>query len=252
MVFVDVHCHLDFKDFNKDREELMQKFKENNIKALTNTLNPQNYEETKEIFKNYPQVQVCSGLYPQDAEKITDKEFEEYIKKIREDSPIAIGEVGLDRHHTKDPKLWEVQENRFRRLIELGIELDIPLIIHTRKAEEHTLNILEEYIKKHNFRKFNLHCFMGKKKLINKIRELKIYCSIPLIVLNTQSFRLLVEELPIGQLLVETDSPYLNPSRKRNSSLNIPIIYKEIAKIKGLDSKEIEHIIYRNYMKLFM
>ena len=93
---------------------------------------------------------------------------------------------------------------------------------------------------------------MGKKKLIKDIKELEIYCSIPLIVLNTQSFQDMVKELPISQLLVETDSPYLNPSRERNSPLNIPKIYEKIAQLKGYDTREVENIIYRNYRLLIL
>lgn len=251
MTFVDVHAHLDFENFDKDRDQLIKDLKENNIITLTNTLNPENYEKTKELFKGHDHIKVCPGLYPQDSEKLTEEQFQEYLKFLEknQDSFVAIGEIGLDRHNTKEEELWKLQEQRFRALIELGIKLDKPLIIHTRKAEERVLEILKEYVEKHNFRKFDLHCFSGKKKLIKEIKALGIYCSIPLIVLNTQSFQMLVEELPIRQLLVETDSPFLNPSKERNSPLNIPQIYEKIAQIKGYDSKEIETIIYRNYQK---
>jgi TatD DNase family protein len=251
MAYVDVHAHLDFKDFDQDREELIKKLKENNIITLSNTLNPENYERTKLLFKEAPHVHVCPGLYPQDSEKISDQEFESYISYLRAHKKdfVAIGEVGLDRYNTIDPQLWELQEKRFKALIELGIELDKPVIMHTRKAEERVIEILEHYVQETGFKKFDLHCFSGKKKLIPRIKALGIFCSIPLIVLNTQSFQLLVEGLPMRQLLVETDSPFLNPSKERNSPLNIPQIYAKIAEIKGLNSTEIEHIIYRNYQK---
>jgi TatD DNase family protein len=254
MVFVDVHAHLDFKQFDTDREQLIKQLKEQNIITLTNTLNPENYHYTKSLFSQHSHIHVLPGLYPQDAENISEQEFQHYLSYLRSHSSefIAIGEVGLDRKNTTDPKLWELQEQRLRALIELGIELDKPVILHTRKAEEHVLNILEEYIEKTGFRKFNLHCFSGKKRLIKKIIQLKIYCSIPLILLNTQSFQILVEELPIKQLLVETDSPFLHPNKERNSPLNVPLIYEKIAQIKGLDSLEIQHIIYRNYQKFIL
>ena len=142
-----------------------------------------------------------------------------------------------------------MQEKRFITMIELAIELDKPVIIHTRKRESRVLEIIEEFVKTTGFRKFDLHCFCGKKKLLSKIKELRIYCSIPLIILNTESFRFIVEELNISQLLVETDSPFLHPEKKVNTPLEIPKIYEKIAEIKGYDLKEIENIIYRNYMK---
>jgi len=93
---------------------------------------------------------------------------------------------------------------------------------------------------------------MGKKNLINKIKELNIYCSIPVILLNNDSFKNLVKELPVRQLLVETDSPFLNPDKTRNSPLNIIKVYDKIAEIKGYDKDEIKNIIYNNYRKLVM
>lgn len=255
MVFIDVHSHLDFESFNSDREELLNNMKKRNIFALSNTLNRENYKYTKQLYKNAQDVvAVCPGLYPQDAETISDIDFDSYLKELQstKNDFLAIGEVGLDKHKTSDLKLFKLQIKRFRQLIELAIKIDKPIIIHTRKAESEIIEILREYVEKCNFKKFVLHCFSGKKKFIKDICELRIYCSIPLIVLNTDSFKLLVKELPISQLLVETDSPFLNPSKQRNSPLNVPLIYKEIAKIKSLDEIEIENIIYRNYQKLIM
>ena len=252
MTFVDIHSHMDFKDFDEDRISILNEMKEKRIITLTNTLNPKNYEETKILFKNYKNiVKVCPGLYPQDAEKITDKDFEDYLKQIKKEDPIAIGEVGLDKKWTENENLFQIQTRRFEKLIELAIELDKAIIIHTRKAEKEVLDIIRKYKEKYpKYCKYVLHCFVGKKKLIKEIKELKLYCSVPMLVLNTQSFRILVEELAITQLLVETDSPFLNPEKTRNSPLNVPKIYSEIAQIKGYDSKEIENIIYRNYMRL--
>lgn len=255
MAFIDFHCHLDSEDFDIDRENIILEMKKNHIIALTNTTNPQEYETTKKMFEKHSSVvKVCPGLYPQEAEKITDENFEKYLKLIQKNKNDikVIGEVGLDRHHTTDPLLWQIQEKRFRAIIELAIKLNKPLCIHTRKAEKEVLDIIEEYVTKTGFRKFNLHCFMGKKNLISKIKELNIYCSIPVILLNNESFQNLVRELSVRQLLVETDSPFLNPDKTRNSPLNVPLVYAKIAEIKALDKDEIKNIIYNNYSKLVM
>lgn len=251
MVFVDVHCHLDLEVFDSDRNEIVNALKEKNIFSLTNTLNPKNYEETKKLFLGVEHIKVCPGLYPQDAEEISDEAFNNYLDLIRkeQDSIVAIGEVGLDRHHTKNPELWEIQEKRFRSLIELAIEIDKPMLIHTRKAEGEVIEILKEYVEKYNFKRFDLHCFMGKKKYLKDIKEMGIYLSIPLSVLKAEIFQNFVKELPMRQLLVETDSPYLNPFQERNTPLNVPLIYGKIAEIKGYDLNEINNIIYRNYQR---
>jgi len=255
MVLVDIHSHMDFKDFDNDRNDIVESMKENNIFTITNTLNFENYKYTKELFKDSSDVvKVVPGLYPQDAEKITDKDLEvyfNYLKKNEKDFDF-IGEIGLDKHHTKDENLFLIQVKRFRQLLDLAVELDKAVIVHTRRAEVEVLDILKEYKEKYNFRKVVLHCFSGKKKLIKEIRELGVICSIPLILKNTESFRILVSELAITQILVETDSPFLHPEKKRNSPLEIPQIYSEIAQIKGFDKKEIEIILFRNYQKLLL
>jgi len=254
MSYIDFHCHLDWESFNKDRKELILELEKNKIIAFSNTVTPKNYFETKKLFKNSNNIRVTPGLYPTEAEIISDKEFNEYLNLLEKEKNNFefFGEVGLDFYKTKDLNLRNKQEKRFKQIIEFAIKLDKPLCIHTRGAEEKVIEIIEEYIKKTNFNKFNLHCFSGKKKLIKKIIELKIFCSIPLTILNTEHFKNLVLELPIKQILVETDSPFLNPSKERNSPLNVPIIYKEIAKIKGLNEIEIENIIYKNYLKLII
>lgn len=250
-MYVDIHAHLDFDSIVSQKDEMEQLMNQNNISAISNTLNFENYIKTKELYKNSTQIKVIPGLYPTDAVTITQEDFQEYLQYLKDhqDEFIAIGEIGLDGKEVTDENELLVQEERFITMIELAIELDKPVIIHTRKRELRVLEIIEEFVKKTGFRKFNLHCFCGKKKLLSKIKELRIYCSIPLIILNTESFRFIVEELNISQLLVETDSPFLHPEKKINTPLEIPKIYEKIAEIKGYDLKEIENIIYRNYMK---
>lgn len=251
MTFVDIHAHLDFDSIISQKDEMEQNMKERNIYAISNTLNFENYIKTKELYKNSTQIKVIPGLYPTDAVTIKEEDFQKYLQYLRkhQDDFIAIGEIGLDGKEITNADELLVQEERFKQMIELAIEIDKPVIIHTRKRELRVLEIIEEFIEKTGFRKFDLHCFCGKKKLLTKIKELKIYCSIPLIILNTESFKFIVEELNISQLLVETDSPFLHPEKKVNTPLEIPKIYEKIAEIKGYDLKEIENIIYRNYMK---
>jgi TatD DNase family protein len=254
-MFIDVHCHLDYDSYGEDIYDILSEMKDKNIIAWTNTVNPENYEKAKLKFKDFNDtVKICAGLYPQDAEKISDSDFNDYVKLIKKEKNqiVALGEVGLDFHNSKEQSQFDIQEKRFRQLIELAIKLDKPMLIHARKAELKVLEILEEYVTKTGFKKFDLHCFMGKKKYIQKIKELGIYCSIPAIVKTTESFQILVKELPMKQILVETDSPFLHPERKQNSPLIIPEIYKEIAKIKGYNEFEIENIIYRNFTRFIL
>jgi len=256
MVYVDVHSHMDWESLRENLSEIVDSMRNNNIITLSNTINQKTYIETKELFKQEKQVKVCPGLYPQDAEEINDNEFNEYLEVIELDieNIVAIGEVGLDFHHTKREEVnkIEMQVRRFRQVLEFAYKLDKPVIVHTRAAEKEVLEILEEFKVAGKIPKVCLHCFMGKKKYIAKIKELGLYCSIPLIVKNNESFRNLVAEMPIKYLLAETDSPFLHPDKIQNNPNYILGVYEEIAEIKGLDKTEIENIIYRNYMKFIM
>ena len=252
MVFVDFHAHLDSELFDESRNDLIKKLYEEKIIVFSNTINQDSFFRARGLFRGYELIKVCPGLYPQDAEKITEREFEDYLKKLEElkNEFEVIGEVGLDKYNTNDEKMFEIQVKRFKQIIDFAIKLNKPLCIHTRKAEEEVISILEYYFEKYKFNKFNLHCFSGKKKLIPRIKKLGITCSIPLTIMNTESFQILVRELPINQILVETDSPYLNPSKEINTPLNVPKIYEKIAEIKGLNPIEVNNIIYRNLQKL--
>ena len=251
--FVDVHCHLDFDNFDENRNQLTAELSEKNIICLSNTTNFENYIYTKKLYASSPHIYVTPGLYPQESEKMPQKEFEEYVTYLKTNQKkfIAIGEVGLDAHRTKDTSLLSVQKKRFKKFIELAIEIDKPLIIHTRNQETEVLKILKSYIEKHNFRKFVLHCFMGGKDLINIIKDLNIFVSIPLTIYTHKCFRKLVEIIPLKNILVETDSPYLNLQPKTNTPLNVPKIYKKIADIKGISENELKEQIYNNFQRLF-
>ena len=241
MKLVDFHCHLDFKEILDIKGKMLEGFKDNNILAISNTLDFENYKFTLNEYKNNSNVKVIPGLYPQRAEKISKKDFDKYLKFIEKekDEILAIGEVGLDLHHTKENELEKIENQKFcfEKLIELAIKIDKPIIIHTRNFEEEVLKIIEKYTKEFSFRKFCLHCYCGNEKTFEKIKELKIFVSIPHLILKENShFKTLVKTLNINQILVETDSPYLHSKREfPNTPNSIIEIYNEIAKIKNYD-----------------
>ena len=138
-------------------------------------------------------------------------------------------------------------------MIEIAVELDKPIIIHSRNSEKIVLDIIEGYVKSFNFNKFILHCFMGTIRTFRKIKLLKIYCSIPNIVFTNELLKELVLDLSLNRLFVETDSPYLNHKRKfPNTPLNVIETYKEISRLKNIEESEIKKIIYKNFEDLFL
>ncbi len=240
MKLIDIHAHLDFPELRKQKE-LIEEIKKKNILVYSNTLSPRNYWETKELFKDKTHIKVTPGFYPVDIENANEEEIKSFFETLDKEKYDFIGEVGLDG---KEGKNLEKQEEFLTELLKYCEKNNKSILLHTRKAEKETLGILSRFKVK-----VCLHCFTGKKKFYKDIKEKGYYCSIPLSVLRSKQLQELVKYLPLSRILVETDSPFLNPLGGINTPLNVPLIYEKIAEIKKLDIREVINIIYMNYIK---
>jgi len=279
MKLIDIHCHLDHARFKKDLSQVIERAKKKNMIIITSGVNPATNKIALEIAEKYDNVKVSFGLYPldalekeiQEAEKINnegvfprdiepfnlEKELE-YLKKNK-NKFAAIGEIGLDYNwpEFQSEKIKQEQKENFIKILKVAKEIDLPVIVHTRKAELDCVEILEEFFpasrtnnKKDGAttcQKVILHCFMGRKHLIKKAVENKWFFSVPPIITRLLHFQNLVELVPLSQLLTETDAPYLSPTAgERNEPANVRFTIKEIAKIKGISEKEVGKAIWEN------
>jgi TatD DNase family protein len=243
-MYIDVHAHLDDERFDDLDDVIKRAEKAKVVTIINNGASPERNRKTLEIVKKYKIVKKALGFYPGHIEEFTDLEIEKELKWIEKQKPVALGEIGLD-FIEKD---HERQEKYFRKFIQLGKKLDIPIIVHTRKAEKRVIEILEE----EKAKKVVLHCFSGKHKLLKKTELLDIYFSIPPIIVHSRHFQELVTKVPLTRLLTETDSPYNSPVKgERNEPENVVVTVKEIAKIKKLEEDEVMKAIFSNYQKLF-
>lgn len=196
------------------------------------------------------QMILCGmGIHPETASEKPN--IQEDIDFIKENSNFikAMSEIGLDG--TK-PNM-NSQEKVFKEMIELALKLDVPMIIHTRKVESKVLEILEEYLKTNNLRKIILHCFSGKKALIQRAIQNKFYLSIPANLKRSEHFKMIVGMCPERQLLTETDSPFLSPiPNEPNYPWNVIETVEEIAKIKSLIVDECKNLLYLNFSRIFL
>ncbi len=251
MLLVDVHAHLDLREFDSDLDDVIKRAKTAGINAIiSNGLNHKSNIKTLEISKKYEIVKPALGLYPDDALKLTEKEIEKELNFIEEnkDKIIAVGEVGLDYKYCKDKKHQEKQKQIFIKLTELSKKIKKPIIVHSRKAEPDVIDLLKHSVAK----KVVLHCFSGKLKLIKRAAELGYYFSVPTNVIRSSQFQKLVEIVDINQLLTETDSPYLSPYKnRRNEPSFITEALKKIAEIKNISINETSNNIFMNYQKVF-
>jgi TatD DNase family protein len=245
-MFIDAHSHIDLLD---DYKTAIKNAEKEKVKIIVAGIDIKSNRKILEIKKENPEVQICLGIYPSDALKLSEKEFDseiEFIKKNK-DKILAIGEVGLDLKENSQETLEKQKEN-LSKFVKLAKELNKPIIIHSRKAEEECINFLEKL----NYNKIIMHCFSGNFKLVKRIIEKNWMMTIPTSVKNSQHFQKVVEINPIENLLCETDSPFLHPDKKfPNEPANVIESYKKISKIKNIPLKEVEQIIEKNYANFF-
>lgn len=248
MSFIDVHCHLEMVEKEGIRiEEIIRNAKEKNVVIVWSGVKPETNRKVILWSGKYDNVLCSLGIYPIDALSLSDEEIDKEISFIEKnkDKITAIGEVGLD--FKEDEKEHARQEKTFRKIIRLAKKIDKPMIVHSRKAEERCIEILEE----EKAEKVVMHCFSGKIKFVERIIKNEWLLSIPACVKNSEHFQKIIEITPIENLLCETDSPYLHPEKKfPNLPENVVFGYEWIAKIKGLELKDVEEKIEENWNRL--
>ncbi len=244
-MLVDVHCHLDLLEKEKNIDKVIKNTKDLAV-IITQGTSPESNRKVLEYSKKYKIVKPALGLYPDKAVKLSDKEIDEEIKFIKKQKPFAIGEVGLDNFRVEN---LERQKQVFKKFIKLSNELKIPIIVHSRKAEEETIQVLQE----NKAKKVLMHCFSGNKEQTDKALELGYYFSIPTSVVRSKTFRKLAKRVPLNRILTETDAPYLSPIEGEiNEPSYIKYSIKKIAELKKVTPEELEKIIYMNFQKLFL
>lgn len=243
-MFIDVHCHV----YEDNVDDIVARMRKNKVIAVNSGADVTANRKTLKLADRFPEFKATMGLYPLDALRMSDKKIDNEIEFIKEnkDSIVAISEVGMD--FKEDDEKHEIQRRNFKMFIELSKELDKPIIVHSRKAEQECIDLLEKLQAK----KVIMHCFSGNFNLIRRIVGNKWFLSIPASVKNSEHFQKMIEKVPIENILCETDSPYLHPDRKfPNEPTNVLVSYELIAKIKNLSLKEVEKKIEENFEMVF-
>ncbi len=254
MFLVDSHCHLNFKDFHSDLEEVIARAHAEGIGVMqTICTKMQEFDEIYAIAETHENIYCSVGVHPHEAgvgPMVTVDELEE---KASLPKVIGLGETGLDFYYEHSPRAE--QEESFRRHIEASRRTGLPVIVHTRDAEDDTLRILEDEMKKGTFPGL-IHCFTSSKYLADKCIELGLYISLSGILTFKKATDLqeAAKALPIERLLVETDAPYLAPSPhrgKRNEPSFTIYTNRLLSEIKLISEKECAHVTSANFFRLF-
>ena len=254
-MITDSHCHLDYSNLYEQLDDVVRRAEYNEVKyLLTICTTLESFERIKLIITKYKNIYGTFGIHPHESAKYTqvDSKFILNIKN-KHNKIIGIGETGLDFYYNYSEK--EIQKKSFIEHISAASQLNIPIIVHSRNAEIDTYEILKSESKNSNL-KVLIHCFTGSRDFAKKLIDLNFYISVSGIITFKKSIELAdtVSSIPMENLLVETDSPYLAPlpyRGKDNEPSYIIHTVEKLSQIKKLPNESIVINTTNNFMKLF-
>lgn len=249
MKLIDSHAHLDNEQFNEDREEVLNRIKDNLDFAVNIGYDLASSKKSVEFAKNYDFIYAVVGIHPDDIGEYSDEVERELEKLAQEDKVLAIGEIGLDYHWMTFPK--EQQQEVFRKQMKLAQRVGKPVAIHSREAMEDTLKILKEFPDVKGI----FHCYPGSVETAQEVID-NYYLGIGgvLTFKNAKKLIEVVENIPLDKLIIETDCPYMAPTPyrgKRNEPIYVEYVARKIAEIKGISYEEVVEVTNRNTRKAY-
>lgn len=255
MYLIDTHCHLDFEDFNKDREEAIKRAKEGGVEKIINIgCNLERAKKSLEIANKYDFVYVSVGLHPQEAGKGNEKLFVEMEKLLKEPKVVAAGECGIEIQNSKVKTDLDRQKDVFRRQIESAIKFNKPIIIHCRNAFQEVLEILREEKKKNQALSGVMHFFSGRMSQAEELFKLGFLISFTGVITFARDYDKVIKNAPFDKIMVETDAPFVAPvpfRGQRCEPLHVKYVAEKIAEIRGVSLEEVANETTKNAEKLF-
>ncbi len=253
MRLFDTHAHITDERYTNDQDEMLRLCTEAGVELI---VCPGVTMETSrlgvELANKYSQVYAGVGIHPEDAEGITEADYEQlYEYGKNEKKVVAIGEIGLDYYWKTVPK--EEQAKVFIRQMDIARQLDLPIIIHDREAHDDILRLIQTEGK--GVRGI-LHCFSGDMELAKAAMKLDYFISFAgnVVFPKAQELKEVAAQIPMSHLLIETDSPYLTPPPfrgRRNSPANVQYVAMEIAQLKQMDAEEFAYQTLLNGKRCF-
>lgn len=250
-MFADTHCHLDFPEFNPDREEVIVRARNQAIDFIINIGSSLvGSRMSLELSRQHDFVYASIGLHPHEADRYDQNTLEELKGLARENKVVAIGEIGLDYY--RNYSQVENQKKLFLSLLKLAKDMELPVIIHSRLAQQDIIKILKEYLPL----KVVVHCFSGDEIFLQQCLDWGFFVSFTCNITykKAEALRSLVVKVPLERIFLETDCPFLPPEGfrgRRNEPIYVKLLAQEIARIKGLDLQEVARITTENAKSFF-
>ncbi|CEG21144.1 putative deoxyribonuclease YcfH [Planococcus massiliensis] len=252
-MFIDTHVHLNADQYDEDLQEVIDRALENNVtKMIVIGFERPTIERAMELTETYEFIYAVVGWHPVDAIDCTPEDLQWIEELAAHPKVVGIGETGLDYHWDKSPK--DVQQDIFRKQIQLAKKVKLPIIIHNREATEDVLRILKE--EKAEEIGGVMHCFSGSVETARESIDMNFMISLggPVTFKNAKKPKEVAELIPIEHLMIETDAPYLAPHPyrgKRNEPSYVPLVAEEIARLKGLTVEEVAEKTTKNAEHFF-
>jgi TatD DNase family protein len=253
-MLVDSHCHLDFPDFATELDAVVARARDVGVgRMVTISTRVRRHDAVLAIAGRFADVFCSVGTHPHYAHEELDLTAADLVARTRHPRVAALGEAGLDYYYDNSPR--EAQERGFRTHIAAARQTALPLVIHSRDADDDTARILEEEAGQGPFPAV-LHCFTGGRDLARRAVALGHFISFTGILTfrNSEALRAIAAELPADRILVETDAPYLAPGRlrgKRNEPAYVVETAKVLAETRGVSFEEIARQTTDNFFRLF-
>ena len=254
MRLIDSHCHLDFPDFADELDAVVARARAAGVeKMITIGTRIERAHRLAEIADAYDDVYFTVGTHPHEAATEAADDFAAMRKFAARPKCVGIGEAGLDYHYNYAPP--EVAQKVFRGQIALARELGLPLVIHTREAEEDTAAILKEEMGRGPFAAL-LHCFTSSRALAEAALDLGLFISFSGVVTfkKSEELRAIARDVPLDRVLIETDAPYLAPvphRGRRNEPAYVAATAQAVAEAKGMAPEALAEAARANTLRLF-
>ena len=260
LMFIDSHAHLDVPNYDIDRAEVIDRAHQAGVEMILEIAGSDvakgSLDVGLKLAEDYPSIFAAVGVHPHEASIYCDEIEEVLLNHSKHPKVIGWGEIGLDYYYDNSPR--DIQRKVFHRQIELSLDCGLPVIIHTRDAEEDTIRILRESWFDRGGSKFGgiIHCFTGTQKLADAAIEMGFHISFSGVITfkSADELRTIAGSAPMNKLLIETDCPFLAPvphRGKRNEPAYIIETAALLAEIKDVSTEDIAHTTSDNFRKLF-
>lgn len=253
MELFDTHAHIDFPRYDKDRKKVIERARAEGVKYILNCgADLESSQRAVKLAEDFFEIYAAVGIHPHEASIYT----VEIAKKLRElaetKKVVAFGEIGLDYHYDNSPR--DEQRQAFRAQLRLASNLGLPVIIHSREAEEDTINILKEEWDPENGGV--VHCYSSSAEMAKELLDLNFHIGFTGLITfkNLEWLRRIVSNTPIRRILIETDSPYMSPEPyrgRRNEPARVKEVARQVAKCHNLTLDKVAEITTQNGLNLF-